>query len=423
METVKCICKTCDSELGECINIWTKIGDRYVSPVTEPDSGLALQDEGDVRVGNKGSIVEECRLQNVACSSCAKELGLRCIDTPVNHVLGEVNSQGGGAYEIVDVFRLQSELQMQREELNRIDTNGFKVIHTLDKRMTGIEREVKKLQSTLGDVRRDMSGAEADIKSVKAEVGDVKRLVQSHPSATGLEERFDSLTSTLGDVRQQVTGLVGEFNTQMAELKLELGRSKQDMESLKSDMKMNVSSRQHVEDMSAVRAELAQLMREMSDIRSSKSRDQPSTPFPHRELEILTTNIAKIGSRANQVEPLQMEFEILKGRVERMEAGRQSLNSEPRPLAINTSIASDSHSQLKRSFLAIEEPAVPSPALTKRPLLSPAYLPTPTESHHTSPDREEDTVPNIPVPKVRLTKDGKVDKRSLRSRKPANGTK
>lgn len=272
-----------------------------------------------------------------------------------------VNSQGpaaSGSYDVVDVFKLQSDLQMQREELSRIDTNGFKIIHALDKRMTGVEHEVKKLQATLGDIRRDMSGADDDIKSVRTEVGDVKRLVQSHSSAPGLEERLDSVTGTLSKVRQEVMGLAGQNNTQLSELHLELSRTKQEVESLKMDIKANVSSRQHAEDMSVVLAELAQLRREMSDIRSSKSRDQPNAPFPSRELEILTTNIAKIGGWANQVETLQMEFEILKGRVERMEVERQSLNSEPRKLAINTSVPSNAHSQLKRSFSAIEGPDV-----------------------------------------------------------------
>ena len=42
--------------------------------------------------------------------------------------------------------------------------------------------------------------------------------------------------------------------------------------------------------------------------------------FSAHELDILTSNISKIGNRASQIESLQMEFELFKTRLQRLEA-------------------------------------------------------------------------------------------------------
>lgn len=59
MDTIVCRCKKCGSEVGEFINLWTQVGKSYVSPVIEPDEGPAILSRGAVRVGERGTLVEE----------------------------------------------------------------------------------------------------------------------------------------------------------------------------------------------------------------------------------------------------------------------------------------------------------------------------------------------------------------------------
>jgi len=59
MDTILCSCKNCDSEIGEFANLWTQVGKSYVSPVIEPDEGPAVLCHGVVRVGERGTLVEE----------------------------------------------------------------------------------------------------------------------------------------------------------------------------------------------------------------------------------------------------------------------------------------------------------------------------------------------------------------------------
>jgi hypothetical protein len=59
METVFYECKKCDAPVGRFVNLWTQIGKSYFSPVVEPEDDLAVQSHGAVRIGERGTLVEE----------------------------------------------------------------------------------------------------------------------------------------------------------------------------------------------------------------------------------------------------------------------------------------------------------------------------------------------------------------------------
>jgi hypothetical protein len=59
METVFCECKKCDAPIGRFVNLWTQIGKSYFSPVVEPEDDLAIKCKGAVRIGERGTLVEE----------------------------------------------------------------------------------------------------------------------------------------------------------------------------------------------------------------------------------------------------------------------------------------------------------------------------------------------------------------------------
>ncbi|KAL2256011.1 hypothetical protein VTK26DRAFT_2354 [Humicola hyalothermophila] len=93
METVYCECKTCDAPIGRFAGLWTQIGTSYLSPAVDTEDDLAVQSHGEIRTGKRGTLVEECRLQGIACSGCCAVIGLQCVETPVNHVLDRPRNQ------------------------------------------------------------------------------------------------------------------------------------------------------------------------------------------------------------------------------------------------------------------------------------------------------------------------------------------
>ncbi|KAK1757724.1 hypothetical protein QBC47DRAFT_164319 [Echria macrotheca] len=499
MELVYCNCKKCESTIGLFVNLWTRIGKSYYSPIVDAEGPL-IRPDGEVRAGETGTLVEGCELQDIVCASCSNVVGLKCVETPVNHVLHEdqilfrlasvellsrdgqeveftakrvldvkepskVNDRGpdastnssghNSAYpDLVDVFQLQADLQGQREDINRIDSNGFRILSALDTRVSKIDDSVTKLKDTLSSARRDISDIQEDLTSLKDEVNTVKRTTQQHAPLGPLERKLDTTITTIQTVCQEVNALQQNVGKEMSSLKSELRQQKQDLESLKTDLKGRESARDHAKDMASLRAEMLQMRRQMDEMRASAQAAEREhkqivttptpaptpalalAPFPTRELDILTRNLAKIGNRASQVETLQMELEILKGRVERAEATSRQMPADERPttqMRDVTAYAETSTGRGKRSLSAFgaahESESAPkraeiSPSFSQKP--APAYqMPTPSwePTSSTPRNRNIDQQLESTDPTIRLTKSGKVDKRSQRTRKSAYGKK
>ncbi|KAL2019464.1 hypothetical protein VTK56DRAFT_9580 [Thermocarpiscus australiensis] len=335
METVFCECKKCDAPIGRFVNLWTQIGKSYFSPVVEPEDDLAAQCHGAIRIGERGTLVEEWLASVELLDIDGEQVDFAIkrslsINEPsrVSTCSAPDPPHGGGfSYSafpgMAELQQLQVDLHNQREDIKRIDNNGFKIVSALDKRVGRIEGEVTKLSGTIGDLRRDISGAQKGLGSLKHDIGEVRQSAQDQTVRAALEDQLTSVSSTLQELGKQVATMNSRLRKEISELKSELSRHQQDMECLRSEITGNIPAAEHAKDIALLRAEISQLRREMAEVRA-KGAERIETAFPPRELEILTSNIAKIGNRASQVETLQMELEILKGRVERAEASRQA---------------------------------------------------------------------------------------------------
>lgn len=128
------------------------------------------------------------------------------------------------------------------------------------------------------------------------------------------------MNDRLEGVQRQVTTVSAELGREVSELRSESSRQRQEIGEIRSELRSLDRDADYAGDMAALRAEMLQLRRQMEVYDSGAER--VVSAFPPRELDILTSNIAKLGSRASQVEILQMELEILKGRVDRAETRR-----------------------------------------------------------------------------------------------------
>jgi FtsZ-binding cell division protein ZapB len=140
--------------------------------------------------------------------------------------------------------------------------------------------------------------------------------------------------SSAKKARDDVARLVDELRQELAMAQAELRKTQREVEELRVKASSNSTARDQAAEMAALRKQMAEVRKDMDLVRKvvSDRKDASSSAFPSRELEILTSNIAKIGNRASQVETLQMELDILKGRVERVEGSVQDAESESRSL-------------------------------------------------------------------------------------------
>lgn len=58
MDAVVATCKTCDCRLGSFMNLWTRIGKGYISPIIKIDQESGILSSGSVRSGQKQTLVD-----------------------------------------------------------------------------------------------------------------------------------------------------------------------------------------------------------------------------------------------------------------------------------------------------------------------------------------------------------------------------
>lgn len=246
-------------------------------------------------------------------------------------------------FDPVDLTGLQAYLESQRADINRIDSAGYQIVAAFDNAMDRVEREVKKLQDTMGTLRRELDGNRDDVSSLKTNVDSVRRdtRVASDETETLASElqnlrqnipnsdAVDKLQDALAGLRQSSLDRASEANELRRELSLrkaELQRMKDDQMALKSQVdelkkasKGGQTPKDYAREVSALRAEVRQLRQDTAQKPPSHTQAQNNS-FSSKELDILTRNITKIGNRASQIETLQMEFQLFKSRMHRLEA-------------------------------------------------------------------------------------------------------
>lgn len=249
--------------------------------------------------------------------------------TPMNDAsAGFYNGSPSGVPEL---SLLHAELEAQRGDIDRIDSAGFKVISGLDDAVNRVEGDLGRMHDSLSELRQELRGNHDDMASLKTEIKEVKRQSQDRTVVKRLEEQLNSANDAVQSIRLELQDLATKFENELGNVNVGLRQHAKDIDELKSLVRDRVSARDHAKDITAVRGELAQLRKQLGD----NTAKQPG-PFPSRELDILTSNIAKIGNRASLVESLQMEFEIFKGRVDRMEAASQASRARQAPVSAPT---------------------------------------------------------------------------------------
>ncbi|EFW99528.1 hypothetical protein CMQ_7896 [Grosmannia clavigera kw1407] len=352
METIDCRCSSCQNALGTTVNLWTQIGRSYYSPVASPHPRLSVQACGAARAGEKGTLVEGCRLQDIECHLCNAVVGIECLAVPTNHALDNNQvllrktafsavGQGGKVVDLnvvqklrlryserrseesdaeaeygrvdgwtvdPEIMVIQEQIETQRADIDRIDSAGLQVVAAMDAAISRMGSEVTGFQETMRKLQQDLGGHQGGLSQVQAQASMLTDALHD------TQKRFDIATS-------QLRKSVGTVKTEIRQLKEQLKSVTKAMPQ-DSDRNTAVIEKQGRE-IESLRSELAGFGRQMQrhqQERTAGSVAHGVPAFGSRELDIITESITRLSGRASQVEPLQMELVILKGRVQRLES-------------------------------------------------------------------------------------------------------
>ncbi|KAI0008920.1 hypothetical protein F4779DRAFT_414583 [Xylariaceae sp. FL0662B] len=495
MQQVACSCVKCNHRLGELLNLWIQIGKSYISPIIPSERDLKITPSGSVRLGDRQTLVDSCRLQNVACAKCWAIIGLRLTDTPINHVLQKgqlflrlsslVITDLGGANAVKVIIQRTLKLKEPsrngvatgdtptdfwgglhpsqdhngsssegdqfdqfkpdhlQEEIRRLDKAGYQMVSSFNNALIRTQGEVKKLKEEMSDLQHNLTSnhsktlsIDEDITLIKGELKQARKLSEDKASHTDLEQEIVSTNQTITDMRMLLNSKLEDANEEhqrrQATHKSELDHAQQNLREVKEELdsardtaRESISTaRAYAKDVVSLKAELKQLREEFAQDRSRKS-TQSDPVFPAQEIDILTSNITKIGQRASHIESLQMEFELLKGRVQRLEARTPTLSSHSDMDHLHMSSSDPRQGRPRKKRSRSPDPAVifnsETPSVTPvakrqppdRDLFSSSSpincdsMSSPPSVRTQKPDTEFGDSP-------RLTKSGAVDKRYLK---------
>ncbi|KAL7628608.1 hypothetical protein AAE478_000123 [Parahypoxylon ruwenzoriense] len=486
MERVRCSCANCARCLGEFLNLWTKIGKSYISPVVcNSGNGLSIVPTGLARIGDEQTLVDaifkmwrvldampllvsdawirpsimscmmitsldgnegvELSIQRTLKLKDPSRIGFTATNTPPTSENGthiSTNNDGPSGSHDRLINHLQADLDTQREEIQRLDRAGCHIVSSLNDTVLRIEGEMKKLKEGMTYLREDLkhqhsraTDMENDVASLRNDVSETTKMSQDKSTYNHFEREIawtnHFVTEVRANLSHRLDNLAGEQKQKHDTLLSALSRTQHDLICMQEEldgtreaMKGSVAAAKvYAKEVSSLRAELKQLREERA---REQSRRSPSEPvFPAREIDVLTTTIANIGQRASHVESLQMEFELLKGRVQRMESSRKQVVKDPVDVGIHHSKhllnAQSEASNRKRAYSFQQEDTTnPDVSIgtssTKRPILTSwsSSPPKDSDSRNSPSFRRAQRLSTNTPDRLRRTKSGAIDRRSLR---------
>lgn len=331
------------------------------------------------------------------------------------------------------------EVDAHREEIDRLDTAGYQIVASFNHAVQHIDEKVGNLKSRVVQVTSDLSDQSTktkrladDILSTQTEIEQIQKKLQLLAAQSHIGQESSSVRNVVVEANASLRiELCDKWEKQQQQLNLlepKLESARRDLEDFQASFEStrttakaaSLASKANAEEVVALRGELQHLRQELALERSYKS-STTNPVFAASEIDILTSNITKIGQRASQVETLQMEFELLKGRVQRMEA--QTMTSQRDPTGSlqqrEPHLSQLVNSTCKASLTYHTKDGIQSGSFSAVPIASDGHVSqspsAPATTLHSPPrtkSRRDSSRTGIP----KLTKSGAVDKRTLKKR-------
>ncbi|KAK7752437.1 hypothetical protein SLS62_005590 [Diatrype stigma] len=461
MERIVCTCKNCGCTWGKLVNLWIQVGKGYIGPTIQDEetSRLDIVPTGEVRLGEAQTLVDKWYGFVPVLSSRTLKLRLasgRESNINNDYVRSSGDTDGGSTrkptrkdnaapslHDELQFSRLATDLEAQGEDIQRIDSAGHEAVSAFNNAIKRIEEEIARCNGNIFQIRQDLQGGtsringlEKGMSSLKDQVGELDQSAQHAIAFNHIEDAVRSAQRAITNVREDLTSDVQKSSRLMQEernaWKSELDTTRNDMENLRRELsdakdiarESASTAKAYEDDMVSLRAEVGRLREELSHGPPQKG-SYSNGMFPSREIDVLTSNITRISQRASQVETLQMEFELLKGRVQRMESQKEADRVDVPKEQQQRVPASSADSQKRKWSSTIPEQNFTASngssaySWTKAPAMSnwPSSSPGTYESLTSPPSAGTQATNSDASSSQRLTKSGAVDKRFLRRTK------
>lgn len=240
-----------------------------------------------------------------------------------------------------EIVQLQEDVEAQREEIERIGTTGFQVVASFETAIARFEQQMQQLNNSIDDIRTDGNTQRNDLKSLDSDLSNVKQACENNPVVSRLDQQLQTTNRVVTELRETVQGIKSDalevlvgvkgIREELHQTKEENSCLRREVDEAKQVAKDGITtSKMYASEVSSLRHELAQLRSELAHEREQHPPAVDDSSIYVHQLDILASNMSKIGNRASQIESLQMEFELFRTRIQRLEARPSSTLSTSR---------------------------------------------------------------------------------------------
>ncbi|KAK8138366.1 hypothetical protein PG984_001746 [Apiospora sp. TS-2023a] len=233
---------------------------------------------------------------------------------------------------------LRNDLDARGREIHMLGIAGHQLASSFNEAVVRIDSDIATLKADLGTLwerldnrSRDLSGLLTDVSSLRDEVKENQQATGDIPDIAALKEQLESTVSIISAVQEDFDNRLNHAKEimfqEMDSVRGELTRAQEGLQDLRRQLGDHGSlSRENSLAEDSCAKEVHLLRMEVAQLRNVTARDYARSQTSHcntsprEELDILISNVAKFGNRVSQVETLQMESQMLKSRVQRLEA-------------------------------------------------------------------------------------------------------
>lgn len=227
----------------------------------------------------------------------------------------------------------------------------MQLVSSFETTIGGVERQMQQLSQSVDDARRESDSQRRDITSIRSDVTDLKQNRADNSLISRLDLQLQKTDQVVDELRQALSRSqsdIGHLHQQLTEAHEEVRRAKVETSNLKQELDETKQRQLAMAEASSpanddASIQVAALWREVKQLRSELAAERARPKHPDsmpsvtsHELDILASSISRISNRASQVESLQMEFELFRTRIQRVES-RFTLHEHPRNLSCPTS--------------------------------------------------------------------------------------
>ncbi|KAK8049815.1 hypothetical protein PG994_011545 [Apiospora phragmitis] len=354
MEPVTLNCKNCEAAIGSTVNAWVQIGKTYFSPVFFPGSDFDVIAVGSIRTGESSTLVDQCdqlmlRLAFIGIYAAGidgqvqlnVQRTLKLKETAQkNHMpndhpwsfkgpyQGNYTSDDGMSAGQDSWGALRTDVDAQERDIQMLDIVGRQLVSNCNEAVVRLECDIKSLRTNFDTLRKDLDSHKSELYGVLTDLSFLRDAVKKNQQSPGDIWGVTALREQISIIEVKLLGTQQEFSKRSSSAEENFARG---MDSVRGEL---AQFQEELHDLKRQLGDQRSLSGEhpFAQLRDATARDHAKGRALHycalsrEELDILTNNITKFGNRVGQVETLQMESQLLKSRVQRLEANTTSAN-------------------------------------------------------------------------------------------------